>query len=336
MDNKAKSPFMLVFMMSLGFIWLTAGPLIHTANAAGETPTIMLDNQCTIEGGCGEAGLAGNVTIGWSFSTQSDIRVTALGIFDDYFFSGQDPNKLGLKEPHQVGIWDSSGNLIVSATIPSGTNTTAIGAFRYVPIIQTILPANNTFRIGAFYGGPQDLYVRYIQGTGFTVDPSIQLLMSGNASGFSAPILNSPYQSYIPFGPSFLIDQSVNLACQGFGPPLESGPVIVKKNKALPLKAMLLDGSTPVTNLDIVAPPVIQVLYNSGIGGDAIDVTDYALQAGQGTEGNQFEFDGTWWHFNLGIKNYIAPGTYTVSMISGDATIYMVAPTCTAQFVVKQ
>lgn len=335
MDNKAKSPFMVVFMMSLGFIWLIAGPLIPTANAAVETPAIMLDNQCTTDGGCGMYSLAGNVTIGWSFSTQSDIRVTALGIFDDYFFSGQDSNWLGLKESHQVGIWDSSGNLIVSATIPLGTNTTVIGAFRYVPITQTILPANNTFRIGAFYGGPQDSYVRYIQGTGFTVNPSIQLLMSGNASGFSAPILNSPYQSYIPFGPSFLIDQSVNLACQGFGSPLENGPVTVKKNKALPFKATLLDDGTPVTNLDIAAPPVIQVLYNSGIG-DSIDVTDYALQSGQGTEGNQFEFDGTWWHFNLGIKNYAATGTYTVSMISGDATIYMIAPTCTAQFVVKQ
>lgn len=51
MDNKAKSPFMVVFMMSLGFIWLIAGPLIPTANAAVETPAIMLDNQCTTDGG---------------------------------------------------------------------------------------------------------------------------------------------------------------------------------------------------------------------------------------------------------------------------------------------
>jgi hypothetical protein len=124
------------------------------------------------------------------------------------------------------------------------------------------------------------------------------------------------------------------LACQGFEPPMDKGPVTVKKNKVLPLKATLLDGSVPVTNLDIVAPPVIQVLYNSGVG-DAIDVTDDALPAGQGTDANQFEFDGTWWHFNLETKNYRAAGTYTVTMASGDETEYIVCPTCTAQFVIE-
>ena len=124
------------------------------------------------------------------------------------------------------------------------------------------------------------------------------------------------------------------LACEGFEPPMDNGPVTVKKNKVLPLKATLLDGSVPITNLDIVAPPVIQVLYNSGIG-DAIDVTDYAFPAGQGTEGNQFEFDGTRWHFNLATKNYTALGTYIISMVSGDATEYVVAPSCTAQFVIE-
>lgn len=125
-----------------------------------------------------------------------------------------------------------------------------------------------------------------------------------------------------------------HLVCQGFEPPMDNGPVTVKKNRVLPFKATLLKGSAPVTNLDIVAPPVIQVLYNSGIG-DAIDVTDYALPAGQGTEGNQFEFDGTWWHFNLETKKYTAAGTYTVSMVSGDATEYVIDPTCTAQFVIE-
>jgi len=126
-----------------------------------------------------------------------------------------------------------------------------------------------------------------------------------------------------------------SLSCQGFESPMDKGPVTVKKKKVLPLKATLLDGSVPVTNLDIVAPPVIQVLYNSGVGA-AIDVTTDALPAGQGTEGNQFEFDGTWWHFNLKTRRqYTAQGTYTVSIVSGDATEYVVNPTCTAHFVIE-
>ncbi|MDS4057754.1 MAG: hypothetical protein RKP73_04195 [Candidatus Contendobacter sp.] len=122
--------------------------------------------------------------------------------------------------------------------------------------------------------------------------------------------------------------------CPNFEPPMGNGPVTVKKNRVLPFKGTLLSDSILITNMDIIAPPVIQVLYDSGEG-DATDVTNYALPVGQGTEGNQFEFDGTWWHFNMGTKGYTSPGTYTVSMVSGDLTEYVINPTCTAQFIIK-
>jgi len=125
------------------------------------------------------------------------------------------------------------------------------------------------------------------------------------------------------------------LSCTGFEPPMDSGPVTVKKNRALPLKAQLFDADGfAVTDLDIVAPPVIQVLFDSGLGGDPVDVTGEALPAGQGTEGNQFEFGVDKWQFNLKTKNYTAAGTYTITMISGDSTEYTIE-TCTAQFVIK-
>jgi len=47
-----------------------------------------------------------------------------------------------------------------------------------------------------------------------------------------------------------------------------------------------------------------------------VDVNDDAFPAGQGTEGNQFEFSGDRWGFNLKTKNYSSPGTYTISMLS--------------------
>jgi streptogramin lyase len=127
------------------------------------------------------------------------------------------------------------------------------------------------------------------------------------------------------------------LGCVGFDPPMAAGPVTVKKNRALPHKAHLFDADgLPVTDADIAAPPVIQVLYESGTGEAAIDVTDDALAAGEGTDGNQFVCteDGKW-QFNLKTKNYTASGTYTVTMESGDKLEYVIDPKCEASFVIK-
>ena len=74
----------------------------------------------------------------------------------------------------------------------------------------------------------------------------------------------------------------------------------------------------------------------TGIGEDPVDVTDDALSAGQGTDGNQFVFnDEDKWQFNLKIKNYDAPGTYTITMVSGDDSEYVIDPTCEASFVIE-
>jgi hypothetical protein len=126
-------------------------------------------------------------------------------------------------------------------------------------------------------------------------------------------------------------------SCYGFEPPMAAGPVTVKKNRALPHKAQLLDvDGYAVTDADIAAPPVIQVLFDSGSGGDPIDVTDDALPAGQGTEGNQFVYtEDEKWQFNLKTKNYTASGTYTVTMETGDEAEYLIDPTCESSFVIK-
>lgn len=128
-----------------------------------------------------------------------------------------------------------------------------------------------------------------------------------------------------------------HLNCIGFGPPMDNGPVKVKKNKVLPLNAQLFDTEgLLVTDADIVAPPVIQVFYNSEPGGDPVDVTESALPAGEGTEGNQFVFteEGTW-TFHLKTKNYSAPGTYTIYMDSGDDSEYVIDQQCQASFVIN-
>lgn len=127
------------------------------------------------------------------------------------------------------------------------------------------------------------------------------------------------------------------VSCVGFESPMANGPVKVRgKNRALPLKAELLDdGGAALTDAHLASTPVLQVLYDAGQGAGAVDVTDEALPAGQQTEGNQFIFttDGKW-QYNLSTKNYTAPGTYHLSIVTGDVEEYEISPSCQASFVV--
>jgi hypothetical protein len=123
--------------------------------------------------------------------------------------------------------------------------------------------------------------------------------------------------------------------CVGFEPPMDRGPVTVRGNRAVPLKAQLFDGADgEVSDVDIGAPPVLQVSFRSTTEGDPVDVSADAYPVGWGTEGNQFEYNfvDQVWQYNLKTKNYSAAGTYTIKMVSGDDSEYIIDPTCQATF----
>src|SRR5207248_1639986 len=73
-------------------------------------------------GGFQNANYGDNITIGWGFTLATLLTVTDLGYFD---------GNLGLVDPHPVGIWDSVGNLLAAATVPSGTAATLVSGFRF-------------------------------------------------------------------------------------------------------------------------------------------------------------------------------------------------------------
>jgi hypothetical protein len=117
---------------------------------------------------------------------------------------------------------------------------------------------------------------------------------------------------------------------------MNKGALKVRKNKVLPLKMVLIDGDGfPVTDADISSPPVIQVIFTPLVG-PAEDVTDDALPAGKGSVGNQLAFDsaGGKWAYNLMTKNYSALGTYTITIITGNACEYSIV-TCIAVFIIE-
>src|ERR1700739_3790758 len=80
-------------------------------------------------GGFENSAYGSDITLGWEFTLSLPLTVTGLGYFD-----GDD----GLTDSHPVGIWDSSGDLILEATVPSGL-TNLVDSFEVVPITPVTL-----------------------------------------------------------------------------------------------------------------------------------------------------------------------------------------------------
>ncbi len=100
-------------------------------------------------------------TLGYSFSIAlgSSVTFNALGVFDT-ISATRDPlsavhvNVAGLSFSHEVGLWNSSGTLLASATVNLGDPTTAsantFGQWVYKTVApQTLLAGGYT--IGALY-----------------------------------------------------------------------------------------------------------------------------------------------------------------------------------------
>lgn len=142
---------------------------------------------------------------------------------------------------------------------------------------------------------------------------------------------------------NFGIRASVRLVpaktCQGFLPPLQPGRTVTMKKggRTLPLKALLLDDAgAPVTPGLLTALPAVQLLYSSAAGVEPVDMTSAVAPAGRSNHRLAFRSndEGTL-IYNLKTKKNFPPGTYTVQMVSGAGTEYVVDPTCAATFVIQ-
>jgi len=82
-------------------------------------------------------------TEGYQFTVStSPVYLLSLGIYNS---SGA-----GLNNPHEVGLWDSQGNLLSSTIISAGANASG---FIYAAVTPVLLDANQSYIIGASYVG---------------------------------------------------------------------------------------------------------------------------------------------------------------------------------------
>lgn len=135
-------------------------------------------------------------TLGWSFTATSNIDVVDLGVFDD--------SQNGLTDSHQVGLWNSSGTLLVSTTVPSGTGATLDDQFRMVGVTSTELLAGQTYFIGALYTTGDDPMIFPGGATGFGTASQI-MFDENNFAGGSTLTDPTSTVSTDPayFGPNF-------------------------------------------------------------------------------------------------------------------------------------
>jgi len=154
----------------------------------------------TIEQYGGRTNPGTNRTHGWEFTVSQDIQVVALGIFD---FEDDPIYAPGLLYPHEIGMWHG-GDLIYSATIPSGTDTLLVDDFRYAEIDPFWLDAGETYVIGNTM--PGDPFVGNDSESIITMPPFMtyeRTMISVDDSGFALPTLE--VDSFYRLGPNFLV-----------------------------------------------------------------------------------------------------------------------------------
>jgi hypothetical protein len=142
-----------------------------------------------------------DATLGYAFRVGADsLRVLQLGLWDQ----GAD----GLTESHQVGIWNSNGELLASTTVNSGTSGELAGNFRYANLLEGLmLDANTVYVIAArFYNvDNSDAYItgNYTIGPGVSWDDSKDRY-SADYSGFVFPLNTEDGAANV--GPNFIYD----------------------------------------------------------------------------------------------------------------------------------
>jgi hypothetical protein len=121
------------------------------------------------------------------------------------FFDGQ--GSAGLADSHPVGIFDSTGTLLVSATVPSGPAGTLLDGFEFVNVAPTVLGPGSYTIGGQGNGTSTDQFEFGL--TGSTAIPGLTLgsavVNSSAQNTLSFPNVQAPSFSQGYFGPDFVV-----------------------------------------------------------------------------------------------------------------------------------
>ena len=130
-------------------------------------------------------------SLGYEFTVGSAaVNVTSLGYFDNG----------SLTENHEVGIYDMSGNLLLSGTVDLGTS--AVNYFAYTTSLtgSNTLAANTNYEIMGV-SGLVDVYT--VTPTSFSTDPDVTFVQPEWTSGNTLAFGQNTLVETAYFGPNF-------------------------------------------------------------------------------------------------------------------------------------
>lgn len=145
----------------------------------------------------------GPFTLGWSFQVLNPITITALAVYND--------NGVGIAENHDVGIWDSLGNLVEAQFIfPSDPAVVDQLGFQSWITFATNSPATlmpGTYTIGATWDTGIDnmIFPGTLAGEGISSinGPSVRYIQNAYIGGGFADPTNTTGEVDSYFGPNF-------------------------------------------------------------------------------------------------------------------------------------
>lgn len=137
----------------------------------------------------------GGWSMGWEFNLLNPMTVTDLG----YFNWGRGGNGIG--EAHDVGIFDSVGNLLVSTTVNPGDPVSGLWVWKSLSSPFTLSAGNYVI---AATTGQFDLYTWSVNPV--TIDPNVQYVKNRyiRSNVLVNPLFtNARLPNYSYFGPNF-------------------------------------------------------------------------------------------------------------------------------------
>lgn len=178
--------------MRKSLMFLVGSLLISSLSFADSVALLPGSTSMVVAGG-------GNLTYGWQFTVTSPIAVTGLGYYAVPL----------LLNNHEVGIFSSSGSLLLSATIPAGdylSNVINGDDFAFVSVPSfTLVDGTYVIAGGSFDSGDGAIY----SSSSLTTIPEITLGPTGlytSGSTFSFPTLTHPGGPFL--GPNFEVESA--------------------------------------------------------------------------------------------------------------------------------
>src|SRR4030095_14113137 len=159
----------------------------------------------TVDGAAG-IDVQNSFTIGWAVDVTTPVRVTALGVWDEF--------SEGLEVSAPVGLWTGTGTLLASTTVPAGSgadiavpSVLGAGQWLFEDIPDVVLPVGH-YVLGLATVADETVFRAFQDG--IILDPALANFDSAKfavGSSLQFPDLDgSPGLDIGLFGPDFLLE----------------------------------------------------------------------------------------------------------------------------------